>query len=224
MARKTSNLRFKVDVTHVLSNFTKLATIYDMATANSLQEATEYVHKRMIDIYQQETRHGEHPLTIAKRNAGLDRVDIPSLIQAKPDEEGEMRIGFFDEDVETMRIVYLQEYGGSILISEKMRAWYNAMAFISKGWRPDHATIGPEMFPEEFQPLKASTRRVVIPPKFFLRRAFHELGNAAILDNRLAFALESFFRSGRIPEDTVIGGFEAARRNLDDIAGFSGNV
>lgn len=222
MARKTSNLRFKVDVKHVLSNFTELAKQFDMASTAGIAAATTFAHKVMIEKYTQETRKGEHPLTVAKRNAGLDRVDIPSLIQAKPDAKGDMRIGFFDEDAETMRIVYLQEYGGSITITEKMRAWYNAMAFVSKGWRPDHATIGPEMFPEEFQPLRESTSQFVIPPKFFLRRAFYELGSVNVLSNRLAFALESFFSSGNIEKGTTIGGGEAERRNLDNIGGFSG--
>lgn len=193
-----AQLAFKIRLKHRLSNFPELAKKFEMATQAGLKAAADFVQETIQDVYNLETRPGEHPLTQAMRTSeGYKKLDIPSLIQTLPDEENDLRVGFFSQSKSTMQIIYLQEFGGYLKVTDRMRAWYNVMAYRSKGWKP----WGPWMpitFPVAFNPLKESTRYFDIPAKLFLRKAFKKLGNENILVNRVRFAVERAIERGDI--------------------------
>lgn len=216
-----ARLAFKVNIDHALSNFIGLKDVYDTSIDEGLRATAEIVRDLVIDKYRMASSAPQHPLTWAKKAmTGYDPVNIPNKVEIDYDDKGMLRVGFFETDRESMRIIYLQEFGGNIRVTEDMREWYNTMAFISQGWVPDRGTTRPSDFVFPFPPLYKNTTHMLIPAKLFLRNAFAEVGNSAILTNRLRFALESHMRGGRIPAGTTLGSPSAEDRHLGDTAGF----
>ena len=203
-----SRLAFKVNITHALSNFIGLKDVFDTSVDQGLRDTAAHVKDLMIRNYELSSVAPQHPLTLARKTLeGYQKVDIPNRITEEFDEKGDLRVGFFDQPREEMRLIYRQEFGGNIPITEKMRTWYNTMAYISMGWEPDSGTTSPSSFSHPFKPLRDSTQVMRIPAKQFIRDTFDVVGNSNVLANRLLRALDSFTTGRFVGGNNIVRDF-----------------
>lgn len=210
-----ARLAFKVSIKHALSNFIGLADAYDTSVEQGLRDTAEHVKDLITANYTLASVAPQHPLTLARKSfEGYQKVDLLNRITEDFDDRGDLRVGFFDQPRDIMRIIYQQEFGGSIPITDKMREWYNTMAYISQGWQPKDkdgneipTPTPPSAFPYPFPPLKDSTTAMKIPAKFFLRDAFSTIGNANILANRIARGLDAFMTGRFVGGNNVTQNF-----------------
>lgn len=159
--------------------------------------------KEIIDNYLEHkgnTARNAHPLTRAVPYYGKNvnripaHIDIMERLEVKKVSDDEWRLGFFEQDPQIMAIIYLQEFGANIFITDKMRNWYNAMA------RENN-----------FPPLNPNTRVIVTKAGMFMRKAFFgkEFASAKVLANRLRFAVKRTFNELKEGSSTThIGRFE----------------
>ena len=152
----------------------------------------EFLNDRKRDIinnyddYKSLVSKRAHPLTeVTDNEPDQIHLTLEQTIQIRKEEDGVYSVGWFEQDKQYMAILFLQEFGGNILITDRMRIWYNTM---SRKY--------------DFPPLNPETKFMVIPAGMFIRNAFFaaEFGSQRRLSNLLRFAVKSIF--GELRADT----------------------